>query len=52
MAGKKIETLLNKTKSPGYHKIKWQASGLPSGVYFYRIQSENFSEVKKCILVK
>jgi len=36
----------------GYHKIEWRANNYSSGVYYYRIESENFSDVKKMLLLK
>jgi hypothetical protein len=51
--GQKICTLVSGKQSVGNHKIKWNASGLPSGVYFYRLESDKgFSQTKKLILVK
>jgi len=50
--GNLIETLINSNKNPGYHKATWNANNVPSGVYFYQIQTRNFTEVKKCILIK
>ena len=42
----------NKLKVAGYHSIEFNASDLPSGVYFYRLQSGNFIDTKKMILLK
>ena len=50
--GNLIETVLNKHKEAGFHRAVWHATGLPTGVYFYRIQTSNFTDVKKCILMK
>jgi len=50
--GKPVETLVNSSKHPGYHKVKWNASDVASGVYFYRIATDEFVEVKKCVLLK
>ncbi|HAP35024.1 MAG TPA: hypothetical protein DCQ28_03450, partial [Bacteroidetes bacterium] len=50
--GKKITTILNEELSAGSHNVIWNASGSPSGVYFYRLQTKNFSETKKLILTK
>ena len=36
----------------GSYELKWSAAGFPSGVYFYRIQAENFSDTKKMMLIK
>jgi uncharacterized lipoprotein YddW (UPF0748 family) len=50
--GKEVSTLLNEDLSAGSHKVSFDASGLPSGIYFYRIISGNFTAVKKMILLK
>ena len=50
--GEEIRVLLNEEKEAGYHSIDFNASDLPSGVYFYRIQSGNFIDTKKMILLK
>ncbi len=50
--GEEVATILNEEKGPGYYKLKFNAAVLPSGVYFYRIKSGNFSQVKKMILMK
>ena len=50
--GNEVATLVNEEKEAGYHSIKFNASNLPSGVYFYRIKSENFIDTKKMILLK
>ena len=36
----------------GMHEIKFNAVNLPSGIYFYQIEGENFKQVKKMILLK
>jgi len=50
--GNLIETILNTEKEAGYHRTVWEANGLSTGVYFYRIQADNFTEVKRCIFMK
>lgn len=50
--GRSVATLVNEIKTPGIYSFKFNASGLPSGVYFYRLQSGSFSETKKLILLK
>jgi hypothetical protein len=36
----------------GVHEVTFDASELGSGVYFYRIQTDDFSDMKKMILMK
>jgi CSLREA domain-containing protein len=55
--GRKITELVNETNPAGSHKIKWNASGLNPGIYFFRIQAEplsggkNFNSIKKMIML-
>lgn len=52
IAGNEILTLVNEKKPLGSHSVEWDASGYPSGVYYYKIQSGNFISTKKMLLVK
>jgi len=51
-AGQEIENLIDQSLTPGTYLVKWNAVNYTSGVYFYRIETEGFSEVKKMILIK
>jgi hypothetical protein len=50
--GNKIETLVNEEKPSGSYEVKFDASKLSSGIYFYKLQSGSFVETKKIILMK
>jgi hypothetical protein len=50
--GQVVGRLVNEELQPGKYKTSWDASGFPSGTYFYRLQSGSFSETKKLILVR
>jgi hypothetical protein len=50
--GNEITSLVNEEKNTGIYEIKFDASGLPSGIYYYRLTSGNYSETKKMILIK
>ncbi|MCL4551586.1 MAG: peptidoglycan DD-metalloendopeptidase family protein [Bacteroidetes bacterium] len=50
--GKEVEKLVDEEKSPGQYEVKFNAKGLASGVYFYRMQAGSFSDTKKFILIK
>ena len=50
--GNLIEKILDNQKEAGFHKIIWNANNVSTGVYFYRIQTSKFTDVKKCILMK
>jgi hypothetical protein len=52
ITGQKIQTLLNEKKPAGSHQVEFNAEKLSSGVYFYRIEAEEFQDVKKMILLK
>ena len=52
MLGKEITKLVNEEKNQGVYSVNWDASSLPTGLYFYRIQTEKFSSTKKMILIK
>ena len=50
--GKEVAILVDEFKETNWHSIVFDASLLPSGVYFYRIQAGKFTDVKKAILVR
>jgi len=50
--GEQIKTLVNGVKEAGIHTINFNATELKSGIYFYKIKTNNFTEVKKMILVQ
>jgi len=50
--GQEIETIVNKYQAAGEHVIMWQAKGLPSGVYIYRLEAGEVSETRRLILLK
>lgn len=52
LLGEEVKTLLNENRDAGNHTINFDASGLGSGVYLYKIQAEKFVQVKKMILSK
>ena len=52
ISGKEIGVLLNGFQEKGEHEIVWHPKQLPSGIYFYRLQAGNFSEIKKLIYQK
>jgi len=53
IAGRLVkEVMNNKQYNAGSHEIRFNADGLSSGAYFYRITTPKFSDVKKMMLVK
>jgi len=52
ITGREIKTLVNEFKNSGTYEISFNGSGLTSGVYFYKLQADNFSETRQMILIK
>jgi len=52
LIGEEVATLVNEEKTIGNYKIEFDATGLPSGIYFYRLQAGSFVDTKKMIIVK
>ena len=52
VTGREIKTLVSESLKPGEYEVSFNAVNLPSGVYFYRINTEQFTETRKMILVK
>ncbi|MBN2416056.1 T9SS type A sorting domain-containing protein [bacterium] len=52
LSGEKTTTLLNETMAPGEHAVRWNAEGLSSGIYLYRLTAGNNIQVRKLILQK
>lgn len=50
--GRVVKTLVNEIKSPGTYEVKFDASGLSSGIYFYTLQSGSFTQTRKMTLMK
>ena len=50
--GRRVTRLVNEEMDAGYHRVIWDAGSLPSGVYFYSLQSEQYQMTKKMLLLK
>ena len=50
--GREVQILLNDYKTAGYHTINWNASSYSSGVYLIRMDSGDFTQIQKVVLVK
>lgn len=50
--GREIVTLVNQNLKPGSYEIEWDANNFPSGIYFYALMTNNFTETKKMVLIK
>ena len=51
-AGRHLDTILEKYHNPGQYKVEYDASGLASGIYYYRLRSKSYSQMRKMILLK
>ncbi|MBS1515369.1 MAG: T9SS type A sorting domain-containing protein [Bacteroidetes bacterium] len=50
--GKEIVELINEIKAQGVYEVKFNGENLPSGIYYYTLKAENYSETRKMILLK
>lgn len=50
--GRNISTLVNESLNAGVYEVDWNAINNPSGIYFYKITTSEFAEVKKMVLIK
>ncbi len=50
--GEVVSTLVNELKSPGNYSIRFDAYGLSSGIYFYELNTGNYRDVKKMVILK
>jgi hypothetical protein len=50
--GKEIQVLVNQQLAPGTYEVDFDGGNLPSGVYYYKLESESFSQTKKMVLIK
>lgn len=52
VTGREIETLVNEMQSSGDHKTVFDGTGLPSGVYFYKLETDRYVAIQKMVLVQ
>jgi hypothetical protein len=52
ITGKEVKTLVNELRSAGRYDVTFDASNFATGVYFYTLETENFTQTKKMLLVK
>lgn len=52
VAGRRLATLLDRTVDAGFHRVEFDGRGLASGVYFYRITTDESSAAKKMMLIR
>ena len=52
MLGREVAVLVNGPQEPGFHTATWDASGVASGVYLYRLTAGSFIQTRKMVMVK
>ena len=52
VSGREISSLINSNLSAGYYSVVFDANGYSSGIYFYRLQTKNYSETRRMVLIK
>ena len=52
LLGREVKTLIKQNLQPGKYTVSFDGSNLASGVYFYRIESGSFTEIKKMLMIK
>ncbi|MBU2446679.1 MAG: T9SS type A sorting domain-containing protein [Bacteroidetes bacterium] len=50
--GEEVKEMINKELEAGKHQINWEAENLPSGIYFYKLTTDNFNITKKMVLLR
>ena len=50
--GRQVATLVNEVRPPGAYTVRWDASSLSSGVYFYKLAAGDFTQTRKLLLLK
>lgn len=50
--GQTIKVLENRNKNAGNYSVNFDASKLPSGIYFYKLEAGQFTQVKKMMVIK
>ncbi|MBS1513790.1 MAG: T9SS type A sorting domain-containing protein [Bacteroidetes bacterium] len=52
ISGREVSSLVNEMKEAGYYSVNFNAAGISSGTYFYKLTTDKFSDVKKMVVVK
>ena len=52
ISGRQVQTLIQGFKTAGYHSVNWNASSYPSGMYFVKMVTGEFTQTQKVVLVK
>jgi hypothetical protein len=52
LLGRSIATLVDEKMDPGHYEVRWDAAGMPTGVYLYRLQAGSFTQTRKLMLLR
>ncbi|MBK6764826.1 MAG: T9SS type A sorting domain-containing protein [bacterium] len=52
LLGREVASLVNGAQSAGHYTVDFDATGLPSGMYFYRLETPQFTDMRKMMLLK
>jgi M6 family metalloprotease-like protein len=52
LLGREVSVLVNENQKPGEYKIKYDASALTSGIYFYKITTNDYTDIKRMMFIK
>jgi hypothetical protein len=52
LLGREVATIVSEEMSAGSYSKQWNAANMTSGIYFYRLQADSFTETKKLILLR
>ena len=52
VSGREVATLIRERQAAGSYSVEFDATMIPSGIYFYRLQTTRFSAMRKMVLVK
>jgi hypothetical protein len=52
LLGREVATVVSEEMSAGKYTKQWNANGMPSGIYYFRLQAGSFSESKKLVLLR
>ena len=52
LLGREVATLVNESLQPGTYEVNWNTTNFASGIYFYKFETESFSQTKKMVLIK
>jgi hypothetical protein len=52
LLGREVATLITGMQDAGFRSVQWDGSGMPSGVYYYRLFAGDRTETKKALLIR